>query len=329
MNKKNYVILAIFLISILIIISRELIFNKSILIENKNEISHIVKNDSWWTYSDSETPYKIWDEIEHIFVIYKDQKTKANIDISNIEKEVNIKELSIDWKNIKKDDLKNILIDKNSILKIKWIAKIWSEDSKADIVVKDLEKLKDYVFTWSVSTWTLSFEIKNNNFNSNINNIIEITWKWLDQVDYVNIWWVSFVWKYENNNLYLLIDKWTFSTWDFFLIFKLKNWNIITSTKKVSFYYSVDKVNISNITPKIIKNDIDRYIVVQWNWFSKIVSIQLNNNIILKSTEYTIINDNVLSIKIPKWLNPWEYSINIMDTSNIYQINYIKFNITN
>lgn len=331
MNKKNYIFIAVFIIFILLIYTFELYINKTIPItENKEEITHIIKNNTWWTYNENNTPYRIWDEIEHIFIIYKNQKTKVDINIDSLEKNINIKEINIDWKNIKKSDLKNLIIDKESILKIKWIAKIDNSQNIDKIEIKDLEKIKSIDATWSLlSTWTINFEIKNNNFNGNINNILEIDWKWLEQIDYVNIWWISFKWKYENNKFYILIDKWTFGSWDFFLMFKLNNWTIITSNKKINFYYSQDKVNISNITPKIIKNDIDRYIVVQWNWFSKIVSIQLNNNIILKSTEYEIINDNVLSVKIPKWLNPWDYYINIMDTNNIYQINYIKFNITN
>lgn len=96
------------------------------------------------------------------------------------------------------------------------------------------------------NTWTseikedssqISFEITQNQFNSNINNLLEIKWTWLSLVEYVNIWWISFPVKYENKNIYVLIDKWTFWNWEFFVILKLQNWKFITGNKKIIFTF--------------------------------------------------------------------------------------------
>ena len=84
-----------------------------------------------------------------------------------------------------------------------------------------------------------------------------------------------------------------------------------------------------NITPNKLKLDIDKNIVLQWVWFSKIMSIQLNNNTILDSSNFEVVSDNLLILKLPKNLWVWEYSLNIMWVDKIYEITNKNFSINN
>lgn len=322
--------LRIFLFFILIYFLEQKFWINFIYKNNSDYIDKIITNKTWEITWEN-TAYKKWDNLEYIFVISRDKSNKSNIDISKLDNSINIGKIELNDKEIKKEDLKNIKLDNKSILKISWTAKLDSDKvSDSDIKVDTIETYNDELTeTWITSTWIINFSIKNNTLNSNIDNILEITWTNLDQVDYINIWWISFKPTLKDWNLFTLIEKNTFWNIENFILLKTKSWLIITSDKKIKFTYNNAKVNVSNINPKTIKNDVNRYITIQWNWFSKIISIQLNNNVILKNTEFNIVNDNVMLVKIPSWLDKWEYSLNIMDINNIYEINYMKFLITN
>lgn len=174
-----------------------------------------------------------------------------------------------------------------------------------------------------------NIKLNNYNFNSNINNLIEITGSGKNLVKYVNIGWVSLTPINESDKTFLTIAKNTFNSWDYFIILQLENNEIVTLNEKIIFTYSNSKVNIANITPDRIKNDKDTFIVLQWNGFAKIISMQLSNNIILKTTSFDIINDNVMSVKIPKDLEIWNYYFNIMTVDGITEVKNNTFYITN
>lgn len=172
------------------------------------------------------------------------------------------------------------------------------------------------------------FQINKISFSSNINNLMVITWDKIKEIKTISIWNNKFIPKFEDWKLYIWITSDLFTNWDYNLFFLLNNWTNIEYSKPISFIFNNSKVNIANITPDILKNDINRNIVLQWNWFSKVISIQLSNNIILKNTNFNIINDNVMSIVIPKNLKVWQYKLNLMDVEWIYKSN-LEINIIN
>ena len=191
------------------------------------------------------------------------------------------------------EENKNELIDKEEIV-------------DSEIIKNDLE----------IST---GIKINNTSFSSNINNLIEISWEEIVNISEIQISWMTFIPKFIEWVVYVWIDSNTIPEWEHKIYIKFKNWELLEYEENMKFIFNVSKVNLANITPNVIKNDIDRNIVLQWNWFSKILSIQLSNNIILKSTNFDIINDNVMSLLIPKDLAPWKYKLNIMDIEWIYE----------
>lgn len=58
--------------------------------------------------------------------------------------------------------------------------------------------------------------------------------------------------------------------------------------------------------------------MLQGNGLSKIVSFQLSNSFIFKNPSFSITNDGVAVVKIPKGLAPGSYIFNMMDTKGIY-----------
>ena len=292
------------------------------------------KNNTWQIWLTKDVPYKIWDEIEFINII-RWWDYIANLDISKLYKEMEIESITLNWKAVWAKDLKNVKVSSTepSILDIKWKAiKNKTSDSslidiKDEVASKEPQITKEKVVDTKIKASNISFSASS--FSSNLNNLLEINWKNLESIKYVLIWEksynpIAFGWK-----IYIQIDKNTFSSWDYFVIFQLSNWDILTSDTKLHFEYSNNKINIWNITPSRISNNIDRYIVLQWNGFNKLMSMQLSNNLIFKNTEFKIINDNVVSVKIPKWIEPWSYHLNLMDTVWIYESKWTQIIINN
>lgn len=196
-----------------------------------------------------------------------------------------------------------------------------SKTDSSNIKIIDLEKqneLKNKV----------EINILKDNFSSNINNIIKFSWENLDQIRFVNIWEHSFIPELIDWFLYILVEENNYLNWEYFVIFQMKDWSVKTLDKKIEFSLSFKNLVVNDITPKVLKNDIARNIILQWKWFLKIISIQLSNNIVLKSTSFEAISDNVLIIKIPENLEAWKYSLNIMDTQWINKPN-IQITINN
>ncbi len=320
-----YLFIAISLIVIIFVYSNKTnLFQKNYL-----SIDSILRNNTWQTDFWKDIPYKKWDEIEYIFTLKTNNPKDVLVNLNKIKGFIDIKKIYLDDSIIDEDKLRKIRIIDIAQVKVIWEVKNINQD-KNDIVevivVENHEKE-------NIEPETLkkdkpgNISLKNNSFNSNINNLLELRWDNLDSVSFVNIWGKNLRSVFDSDKLYVPIDKNTFSWWDYFIFLWLNDWNIFTLNDKIKFTFSPEKINISDINPKVVKNDSDKYITIQWNWFNKIISIELSNNLILKSTSFTIFNDNVMWVKIPKSLPAWEYFLNIMDTKKIYELKNMKFKI--
>ena len=179
--------------------------------------------------------------------------------------------------------------------------------------------------------WYISNIIINQNkFNSNISNLLEISWNNLELIKYVKIGEVKLNWVLRDWKYLVWIEKWVIkNNLEYNIILWLIDNIDLKTDIKISFIYSDSKINIANITPDKISNKEDTFLVLQWNWFKKIIQIQLSNNVIIKNTSFKVINDNVATIKINKWLETWEYFFNIMHTEGISELKSLKFEIIN
>ena len=240
-------------------------------------------------------------------------KNNTSEEIINIEKKswninVTIDKISDDLDNIQEE----IISENNIELEQKWII-----DNNIEIIP---EIIKNNIFS--------DLEFNNISFNSNINNLLEISWENINKIKFLNIWSYSFTPTFKDETAYFLIKKNTFSTGNYFVFIQPIEWKIIPLEIQIDFSFTDSKVNIANITPALVDNTKDTYIVLQWNWFLDIISLQLNNNIILKETSFDIINDKVLSVKIDKQLQTWTYHFNIMTTDGIINLDNMNFTIT-
>ena len=157
-------------------------------------------------------------------------------------------------------------------------------------------------------------------YSSNIGNLIKITGFEKDQLKNVTLWDTVLNIKEFQWEVFIEIDPYTIKAGKYDIVFELKNWKRIKYNEKILFWESEQKdLFISNITPNKIDNNTSKKIVLQWQWFNKILSIQLSNNLVLTKANFEIINDNVMSLLIPQWLKTGNYSMNIMSPYWIYK----------
>lgn len=306
---------------ILGIISWYLIFNKN----NSIKVDKYIKNNTWNVPLSKDVPYKKWDEVELIYILRNWVDILANININKLKKLIEISEINYNWKKYK--NLKEIEILKDpKILKIIWKAKvnhnIWEEINELEIIkIKEIEIVEneEKIIKEDVTEVPVNIKISNNYFSSNINNILILNWQNIDNIDFVLIWEKSFKPIIEDNIAYIPIEKNTFNSWEYFILIQSKTWEIKSINNKIKFNYINQKINIAHINPIKIWNKIDNYIILQWNWFNKLISLQLSNNIILENAQFQIINDNVVMVKIPKNISEWNYTFNLMDIDWIYE----------
>lgn len=327
----------------------------------------LIKNLNWDSPLKTEIPYVIWNQIELYYILDVTKWNFFEINLTQLRWEFNIQSIQIWDKDIQIQDKIDFTIYQNTPLVIHGIAKnnsnygekklldlievsaefitfkeslslIETQDPEIDtidnqVIQEDIdidetpvqleiipEKIIDNDFS--------KLEFNNISFNSNINNLLEISWENINQIKFLNIWSYSFTPTFKDETAYFLINKNTFDSWNYFVFIQPLQGNIIPLNTQIKFNFTASDINIANITPQVVNNTKDSYIVLQWNWFSDIISLQLNNNIILQKTDFDIINDKVLSVKIEKQLKPGNYHFNIMTTNNIINLDNMNFTIT-
>jgi hypothetical protein len=300
---------------------------------NKVNSSLFIKNLTWQTNWSDFVPFKKNDSLDFTFVFDSLFWNSLNLNISKLEKKINIKEIYINDEKKDKNSLKNIHFKNILKLRIVWDAmqnSLENENIKNDVEVELIWDKPEEIVEEEIIDKTkevLIFTFNSQNFNSNINNVLEISGQNLELIDYLVIWEKKIEWIYKDDKFYARIEKNIFWNWDFFVGFYLKNGKLETSSSKLTFSYNPNPINIAAITPDKISNKKDSYVVIQWNWFNKIVSLQLSNNYIFKNTLFNIINNQVASVKIPSGLTPGVYYFNIMDTKWIYNAANLKLTI--
>lgn len=300
-----------------------------------SETRFVVRNLSWQTDFRPSVPYKKGDDMEYTWIFSGDSPRSVAFDLSPLRNSIDIERIELDGKEVLEKELRNIHVTDSSLLKITGKAKnTGTTETTLQPRIVTIEDPKKNEPEQKMSVQAPQIEpsditLSDTKYNSNINNLVALHGKNMDSIEFVNIGEKSIRPVYESGTIFVQVDRDTFGNGDYLVFFTLRNGKILTSDYHLSFEHSGSPINIANITPQTIRNDRDRFIVIQGNGFDKIVSIQLSNNLILKNAEFTIINKQVAGVKIPKDLPPGEYYFNIMDTSSIYELKDRKFIITN
>lgn len=304
----------------------------------KVSIDTLVKNDSWNIDFSQSAPFRKGDSLEYVFVL-KWEDLIISLSALNLSKFLIFDSIELDGKKISEKSLNSIRLnsDKPSILKIKWKA-ICSSDSsikKDDLIsikktslIENVTKPEDVKIEQKTKKPS-KIVLSNTRLSSDMRNLVEISWKDLLDISFLVIWEKSFPVFFDNWKIYVSVDENIFSEWDYFALIQLNDGEIIPITQKITFKRDNYPIWIWAIVPSTIVSDKDRYVVLQGRGFKKMISIQLSNNIVLKSTEFMTLNDRSIAVRIPKWIPSWTYHFNIMDVNWIYELKGTSIRITN
>lgn len=320
------------------------------------EIESYVSNITWDVNLQKEVYYKEWDELEYIYLLKNESKNSKSFDINEkfFENKLDLKDLEIDYSSW------TIEWKTTQVIKIRWKTKKWwkanSNDiendktwfqfTKSDINSDDnsnenekvsdidrenseqnneneknsdiIDNLENYKWIWIV--W--------DKFYSSLDNLIVLTWNWVNSIENIWIWDHVFEIIKESSKSYFVVEEDTINSWEYFVFWYNTNNELISFEKPIVFVWKKwSNVDVVNIMPNKIENDTYRWLTIQWKWFLDLISVQLSNNNIFKKTDYNIISDNVISVKIPANITTWTYYINIMTLSWIFEFPDYKFDI--
>lgn len=294
-----------------------------------------MRNLTWNTSLAPFTPYQKSDELEFVFITESETENGATVDISRLRERIEVTQVFINDLPKSESDLAEINFDGILKISVRGKAKDAGLDQKTlrDAIgvkfSKKREKPQDApADKLPAVKLPEAITIPSGTLSSNIDNLVPLSGQNLESIDRVLVGEKSFVGSVKDGQYYFIIPKNTFGNGEFFIGLYLRNGQLVTTPDRLTFTYNPNPINIAAITPSQIKNDQDRYVVVQGNGFGKMISIQLSNNLIFKNALFTVINDNVVSIKIPKDLEPGAYYFNMMDTAGIYEAKNIRFTVT-
>jgi len=116
-----------------------------------------------------------------------------------------------------------------------------------------------------------------------------------------------------DNESFIALSAREFAAGDYFVALEYDSQFLRPTDLSLRFADYPDRsVEVHAITPDTLDNEHAVNLVLQGRGFDRVVSIQLNNTYILKSTEFTRINDRVMVVEIPEGLDPGTYFLNIM-----------------
>lgn len=265
-------------------------------------------------------------EIRYEIILPKDYGKNISLDTSKLEDKVRIK-----WYQINGEDTSDRQFpgDKNTQITLITEAKesgvFKKEDVKIEIIPEKEEVQEEVIENFS----NIDVFFKKTSFDGGFNNLIPLSGSGLENIAFIIIGEKSFLPIKTADAYYLSVEKNTFSSGEFFVLFQDKKKNITPLNQKFTFFNNNKAVSISGIVPNILPQNQKQQVVLQGKGFSKLVSLQLSNSVILKNTSFQIISDGVVIVDIPENLPLWTYQFTLMTLDSIYQIPEQSFSIIN
>lgn len=325
---KKYIKIIVFLSVLILLLLWYLYLNHSNILRTSNNVDYFVANKTWGTDYSKNIFFRKWDEVEYLYIIKNKLDKLVKYSTWDIWIKLWLDNVSVVIQNSKSwDDLTTVIkIIGKSQKSWENQKELWDlfsfEDTETNInkEPKEVKNIEHY-------TWTFDLKLNWSKFNSDIDNLIWLNWDWAFDVKSVWIWekFFNVIWTWKV--FFISIPKKTLLEWKYLVSYLLKNGKIITSDQLLEISLSNQKVVILDMFPKSIANNASKWITLQWVWLKNTVSVQLSNNTVFKKTDFSIVSDNVLAIKIPMNVDTWTYFVNIMTLDWIYEFPNKTFEI--
>ncbi len=133
--------------------------------------------------------------------------------------------------------------------------------------------------------------------------------------------------RYEAGAYVFVVPERAFSAGEKFLAFSMSDGKLLPSDIHLSFDGGEANLGVAAVTPSAVPSDRESYVTLQGHGFSKALSLQLQNGVVIRGASFEIVNDSVMIVKIPAGLSSGTYAFNVMDVSGIYTPVRAKFSV--
>jgi hypothetical protein len=123
---------------------------------------------------------------------------------------------------------------------------------------------------------------------------------------------------YDHDNYVFIVGADGLPAGERFVALSLPGGRLQPLQDRISFSGGGDSVGVSAVTPASVSSSKDAFVVLQGRGFSKALSLQLANGVIIRNASFTSLTDRVMMVRIPKGIASGNYAINVMDVSGIH-----------
>ena len=90
-----------------------------------------------------------------------------------------------------------------------------------------------------------------------------------------------------------------FADGDYFVAAYSKEGKLSPLKDKLTFVTDQQSIGVSFVTPSSVPSSRDSYVTLQGKGFSRIVSVQLSNSLVIKNAFVRTVDDTVAIVRIP------------------------------
>ncbi len=306
-------------------------------------IDFFVSNESWWQQSSWKVSYSSWDRLKYTFLykydawkslFFDEDKLQNRLNLSGINIQTGHNDngnkglvyLEIDWKakdnwqtDITKDELSEYL-KKTSNKANDDLSKENANNTQKDKNIQENESTEDSNMLEDIDlsdVWLSTYSLYDTQ-----SQLVEL--KGYEYVDKVNIWESSIT----PEGKYLSIDAREIGQWVHDIVYYLSDGSTFEDDKKFQIVSMWDRsVGIYSFNPDVLYSTGSRWISVQGYGFENILAIQLSSSEVIGQTDFELVSDRLMGIKIPEDIGFGKYHLNIMVDDGIYRLKEKSFEI--
>lgn len=293
-----------------------------------------VRNASWNTEYATDVPYQKGDELQYYYIVRSGSRQRAKFDLTVLRSAFDVRSVSVDGVELSADDTADL--SAVSTIRMDVVAKAASATDAPDptdwlvySAIADLppeDTVSSGALAASVSgTSNLpdhpSIALSENEaplgadevLDPRIDHLLRLSGDDISRATSISVGDRRVPVRTVGEDRFVVLPARDFAPGAYFVVLEYDGRFLRPTDVSLRFADFPDRsVEIYAITPDVAPNDRAANIVLQGRGFDRVVSLQLNNTYILKSTEFTRINDRVMVVEVPEGLDPGEYFLNIM-----------------
>jgi hypothetical protein len=299
----------------------------------------LVRNASWNTEYAADVPFQKADELQYYYIIRSDRSERVRFDFSKMRTFFDVKSVTVDGRPLGTDGV--VSLSGVSTVRIDAVAKDAGNDSTPEpsdwLVYKSIGTPVAPSVSSDADTGALvasgassgsgtipdhpTITLLENELpldtahglDPRTDHLLRLSGKSSDRITSVAAGDRRLPVRVAGDERFVTVPARAFAPGAYFVAFEYDSRFLRPSDLALRFADYPDRsVEVHAVTPDRIPNDHAANIVLQGRGFDRVVSIQLNNTYILKSTEFTRINDRVMVVEMPEGLDPGSYFLNIM-----------------